>query len=120
MEPIDSIEDSMRGVVTYELKNGQRVQIDARAVREVGAAAILREYGYGEMLPTERVSVSQSGRVIGSVPPDFYPLAIRSSSFLYDPRPGDFVRDGDQWRASSNLGPGDFDMIPGFERIDPS
>lgn len=114
VQRIESMEDDMRDIATYELSDGQRVSIDARVVREVGAATILREHGYGHLLPTDRLPVTQSGRAVGTVSPDFDPAFIKSKSFLYDPRPGDFVRGGKGWKAAATLGPGDFEMIPGF------
>lgn len=114
MRRIDSIEDQMRGVAVYELANGQRVRIDARAVRELGISAILRDMGLEDQIPAERVIVTQHGRKIGTVPGDFDPLFIKSKNYFYDPRPGDFIREGDVWIASRMLGPGDLAAVPGF------
>jgi hypothetical protein len=108
--------------VTYELSNGQYIQLDSRAVAEFGAARMIREAGYGHLIPTERVAVMQHGRRVGTVPPTFDPFSIRSNTFLYDVRPGDFKREGDVWIASRTLGPGDLEAVPGFvwERIQPA
>ena len=114
MRRIDSIEDQMKGVVTYELANGQRVAMDANVAREFGAGAILRDMGLGDQVPTERVVVTQHGRKVGTVPGDFDPLAIKSKDYFYDPRPGDFVRECDAWVAGRKLGPGDLEAVPGF------
>lgn len=114
MVRLESIEDEMRGVVTYRLKDGRMLQLDARAVREHGAAALLRDMGHGDELPTERMAVVQRGRRIGTLPPDFDPLFIKSNSFWYDPRPGDFRRDGNVWVANKMLGPSDLEAVPGF------
>lgn len=70
--------------------------------------------GTGRAAATERIPVMQYGRRIGSVPPSFDPERIRSATFLYDPRPGDFVRHGDVWVANNMLGPGDLEAVPGF------
>lgn len=70
--------------------------------------------GAGSVRRTERVPVIQDGRQVGSVPPSFDPTAIRSTNWLYDPRPGDFRREGDTWIASRTLGPGDLEAVPGF------
>lgn len=102
--------------MTFELSNGQRLRCSAMAVEEAGGVELLRRAGYGHLLPTERVPVMQCGKRVGSLPPDFDSMRIKSLSFLYDPRPGDFVRDGDAWVASKMLGPGDFEMVPGFRR----
>ncbi len=114
MRRIDSIEDQMEGVVTYELGNGRRVRMDARIAREYGPGEILREMGLGDQVPTEHIVVTQHGRKIGTVPGDFDPFTIKSKNYFYDPRPGDFRRDGDVWIASRMLGPGDLEAVPGF------
>lgn len=41
----------------------------------------------------EREAVKWNGKKVGTVPAGFDPLRIRSASFFYDPRPGDFTRD---------------------------
>ncbi len=116
MERLESITDEMDGVVTYEFKDGRRVRLPLNVVREYGAADVLRRMGLGDELPTERVAVMWHGRNVGTVPPDFDPMLIKSNTFLYDARPGDFVREGDVWVAAKNLGPGDLDAIKGFVR----
>lgn len=116
MTRLESIEDQMNGVVTYEFRDGRRVRLDARAVREVGAAELVRAMGHGDLLPTERVPVMQYGRRVGTLPPDFDPANIKSRSFLYDPRPGDFRREGGAWIANRTLGASDLDMVPDFRR----
>lgn len=113
---IPNYEDDARGVVTYELRGGTRVCISARGVRAVGAASIIRDMGLGHLLPTDRVPVVQEGRQIGTLPPDFDPMFIKSRSPLYDPQPGDFLRQGAVWIAARALGPGDLDAVPGFVR----
>jgi hypothetical protein len=70
--------------------------------------------GTGRTNSTERIMVLQHGRRVGSVPPSFDPRAIKSGSFFYDVRPGDFIREGDHWKASRTLGPGDLESVPGF------
>lgn len=115
MRKLESIEDRMNGMVTYELDDGKRLRVDARLVQKIGIAAILREYGYEA--PTERLPVYQRGRKVGTVPADFDPEFIKSRSFFYEPRPGDFKREGDGWVAEKMLGPGDLDAVPGFRRI---
>lgn len=100
--------------VTCEFEDGRCIKIDARAAQEVGINQILRDRGYGHLIPTERVPVIQHGRKIGSVAGDFDSYAINSTSFFYDPRPGDFRREEDGWVASGTLGPGDIEAIPGF------
>jgi hypothetical protein len=100
--------------VTYELPDGKWITLDGRAVREYGAPRILRDMGYGHLLPTERVPVMQEGRRIGTMEPYFDPLSVKSTSPFYDVREGDFKREGDVWIASRTLGPGDLEAVPGF------
>ena len=70
--------------------------------------------GTGRAVSAEPIPVMQHGRRVGYLPPSFDPTAIRSTSFLYDPRPGDFRREADVWVASRTLGPGDLESVPGF------
>ena len=114
MERIEDIADQMRGTVTYALSDGRRVRFDARAVHEFGIERLMKAEGLSDMIPTGRVDVFQRGKKVGTVPAAFEPIAIKSTSFFYDVRPGDFVRDGDHWNASRTLGPGDFEAVPGF------
>ena len=116
MRRIETIEDQMRGTVTYDLGDNQFIRLDARTVREFGVEEILRQAGHGDKIPTGRVNVMRKGRLLGTVPATFEPMAIKSASILYDPRPGDFVRQGDHWEVAWNLGPGDLDCVSGFER----
>lgn len=116
MRYIPSIEDDVRDVKTYELADGKRVRLDGKSVREIGAAALLHSLGLAESpskLP--RRPVYQSGRKIGTLPGSFDPNCVRSSSWLYEPRRGDFVEDGDGWRADPMLGPGDICAVAGFK-----
>lgn len=112
MHLIESFEDQMNGVRTYEMHDGRRIRITEEAVCKYGAVKILRDMGY--QFPTERVPVIQHGKRIGSVPGDFDHMHIKSKSPWYDPRPGDFVRKGEEWVASRTLGPGDLEAVPGF------
>jgi hypothetical protein len=112
MRKIESPEDQMRGTVTYELDDGRFICLDARQVRDYGLEEMLK--GYGVDVPKGRVPVFQRGRQIGTVPATFEPAAIKSMSFLYDVRPGDFYRTSEGWEASKTMGPGDFEAVPGF------
>ena len=109
--------DDMNGWTTYTwVENGQyrAIRVDLRSLREHGIRTILEAQGLGHVIPTERVSVHQNGKQIGTVPGDFDPLAVKSKSFFFDMRPGDFTRDGDKWIAHRSLCPGDFAAVPGF------
>lgn len=117
----DDIELQMRGIARYELANGQRIDLDARAVAEHGAATILRHYGLTNLLPTERVKVVYCGKEVGTLPADFDPSSVRSKSFLYDPRHGDFRwKDSGVVEVDKSLGPGDLDSVVGFVRNEQS
>ena len=114
MKRLDSNDDLMRGVVTYEFANGQRICLNERDVRKYGAETMLRESGYADLLETKRLPVMWCGKQVGTLPPNFDPRAAKSRSSFYDFRPGDFIRDGDVWTASKSLGPGDLEAVPGF------
>jgi hypothetical protein len=111
---IESEMDTARGVITYDLGDGRYVTLDALAVQRYGAVKMLRAYGVGMPKATDRVVVMQDGRRVGTAPGDFDPYFIKSTSFMYDPRPGDFKREGDVWVASRMLGGGDLECVPGF------
>lgn len=70
--------------------------------------------GEGRATATERLPVLQDGRRIGSVPPSFDPTRIRSLSWMYSPRTGDFTAGNAAWIAAPNLGPGDLEAVAGF------
>lgn len=114
MRRIESVEDEMRGTVTYDLGGGRFATFDARTVRKYGLAALMCDLDIE--MPTERLPVVHHGRRVGTMAPDFDPVTVRSVSFMYDPRPGDFRREGDTWVASRTLGPGDLDYVAGFVR----
>lgn len=114
MQRIEDIAYQMRGTVTYALPDGRRVRFDARAVREFGIEALMKAEGLADMIPTGRLDVFQHGKKVGTVPAAFEPIAVKSTSFWYNVRPGDFVREGDRWNASRTLGPGDLEAVPGF------
>ena len=120
MNLLASTQDHLRDIVTYELSDGRRVEIYGGDVRRFGAAAMLRRAGLGQFLSTGRVPVMQSGRRVGTMSPDFDPAYVCSRSPLYDPRPGDFRRDGDVWIADKMLGPGDLMAVAGFLPETPS
>jgi hypothetical protein len=102
----------MRETVTFEVGDGRYLTVRARDLKTYGLEELMKAREIAP--PTERVDVYHLGKKIGSVPGSFDPLTIRSTSFFYDPRPGDFVREGDKWIASPTLGPGDIEAIDGF------
>lgn len=112
-----TIADDMNRAWTYELPDGRRIQLDRRAVAEVGAAELIRRAGLEPFAPGEEgqmLPVYQSGRRIGQLPASFDPEAARSASPLFDIRPGDFKREGDGWTACRTLGPGDLGSLKEF------
>jgi hypothetical protein len=70
--------------------------------------------GTGRTNSKEPVPVIQHGRRIGWLSPSFDPNNFKSTNWLYDARPGDFVREGNHWIAARTLGPGDLEAVPGF------
>lgn len=114
MIKLESIQDQMQGFVTYKLDDGRCVRFDQASVNEFGLAALMSHYGVE--IPASRAPVFQRGRKIGTLPSVFEPMAIKSTSFLYDVRPGDFRRSAEGWIASDSLGPGDFECIPEFAK----
>lgn len=112
MRRIESLEDRKNRVETYEFDDGRRITFDAYMIEQIGLAEAMRRAGV--KLDERPAPVLHRGRRIGTVPCDFDPTRIKSLSFLYEPRPGDFVRRGDHWDAADTMMPGDFSAIPGF------
>lgn len=117
MRRIESPLDYMRGTVTYELADGRYATFDARTIQQYGLARLMEAHGVE--MPTERLPVIQHGKRIGTMAPDFDPDFVHSISFLYDPRPGDFKREGDAWIVGRTLGASDVDCVAGFVRDPP-
>lgn len=104
-------------VAVYALSDGHYINIQHSRYGyplPMGLVDALRANGY-EML-NDPVPVHQFGRLIGTVPGNFHPGMIKSRSFFYEPRHGDFIRKKYHWEASPTLGSGDLDAIPGFIR----
>lgn len=113
MRLIESIEDQMNRVMTFELDDGRLIRLDARDVELHGAAKLIASMGI-EVNKGKPVPVFQDGQMVGTVPFDFEPALIKSKSILYEPRPGDFKRTKKGWEATIYLGQGDLMSIPGF------
>lgn len=107
------MQDDMDRAVTYEWPDGRRLRCDRRAVEKHGIEAIAKMYGME--VPTDRIPVFHHGERVGTVPATFDPGMIKSKSFFYDPRPGDFTRTEEGWQAHKSLGPGDIAAVPGFQ-----
>lgn len=108
------VEDQMTGDVICYFDDGMAQRFDRRSVQEYGLPELLKWAGRSADIPTGRLDVMQHGRKVGTVPATFDPMNIKSSSFWYEPRGGDFTREGDVWLASRTLGPGDLEAVPGF------
>lgn len=70
--------------------------------------------GVGNRPATEPIPVVREGITVGTVPPSFNPDNIKSTSYVYRPRSGDFRRAGNCWQASPALGDGDLEAVAGF------
>lgn len=103
-------------LVEHRLENGRVVRLIEREVAALGLAEALRRAGFGSDDARGRLPVMLGGLMVGTLPADLDPSAIRSRSDFYDPRPGDLVRSGSRWIASETLGQGDLDAIQGFRR----
>lgn len=114
MKKIDSIHDYRDGFVTYEFTNGQMVRLDRRDIEMFGLDECLRAVGAEDAVDAGRVKVMQDRQLVGTVPETFDPDHIQSKSQMYEPRRGDFRREGADWVADPMLGLGDFLAIPGF------
>lgn len=112
MRRLHSITDDMRDIVTYEFDDGRCIAFSGRDLRKYGISEMLKQYGVEQ--PTGRVDVFWGGKKVGTVPAYFDPQAAKSSSWLYDIRPGDFTRTERGWEAVPQLGPGDLEAIPEF------
>jgi len=75
-------------------------------VREYGVAALMGGIGEADQVPTERVPVIFHGLRVGTLPGDFDAQNVKSLSWLYDPRPGDFKREDGAWIVGRAVGPG--------------
>jgi hypothetical protein len=108
-----------RKLMDYYADTGPPVVLDgAGAITET--VEVLRDQtcrtckGEGRIAATWQIAVMQDGERIGTVPPSFDPGKIESLNALYQPRFGDFRREGDVWIADTMLGPSDLDAVPGF------
>lgn len=114
MRRIENPMDDFRNrKVTYELDDGRRVDVDPRLIQEIGLRKVMERLGVE--MPAERIPVFHHGERVGTVPAEFDPAFIKSKSFFYDPRPGDFTRIAEGWQVSHTMGPGDVASVPGFQ-----
>lgn len=113
MRRIESLEDEMRGTITYDLEDGRYLNVDAEMVRTLGITAVLKLNGVEP--PKGRLPVFWAGHEAGTLPAAFDPLQIRSLTSFYRPRAGDFKRTDRGWEAANTLGPGDLEAGPEFQ-----
>ena len=120
MEEITCEQDRLNRARVFRLPDGRYASFDAGTVERVGLHQLLRDAGVD--LDFTPVPVHQGGRTVGTLPACFCPTAFKSKSWLYEPRPGDFRKDGNIWLASPGLGPGDLEAVPGFvvAKLEPS
>ena len=101
--------------ITFHPPNGKRLTVAGDMVRAMGIKRVFEVFKIADQLPTERFDLFQDGRKIGTLPPDFDPLFVKSKTFLYQVRQGDFTFDNDKWIADRTLCPGDLEAVPGFQ-----
>ena len=118
IEDVTSIEDERRRIARYRLPDGKMLAVGIESLELHGLDRILRGAGYGHLL-NARMPVVWCGRIIGTLPAAFDSRNIQSASFMYQPRAGDFTRDGDRWIASDTMGLGDLRYVVGFEESEP-
>lgn len=115
------------GIVAAELRIDERALHDISYMKDYVPKVLSREMArvVGEKILVQlmgsiardaarRYDVYQNGRHVGTMGS----LPVRSTSWLYDPRPGDFrveTREGQQVIvADPTLGPGDLEAVAGF------
>lgn len=105
-------ENHMDRTITVDLGDGRIADVEIDFIRRFGLKAVAEHFGVP--VSDRYLPVVYHVRVVGSLPEAWHPLEIKSKTFLYDPRPGDFVREGDKWIAARTLGPGDIEAVSDF------
>ena len=113
MRELTGFEDMLRGIRRFELSDGKWINLSARDIEEYGLKALLTYHGYPNELD-DRLDLIENGCKIGTLPGSFDPMNVKSGSFWYKPRRGDFEMRGNQVHMIAHLGPGDLESIPGF------
>ena len=111
----ETLENQMKRTITFDLGDGRMVDVPSDFIRMHGLKAVAEHFGVP--VSDRYLPVIYHGRVVGSLPETWHPLEIKSKTYFYDPRPGDFVRDGDKWIAAQTLGPGDIEAVTDFVRL---
>lgn len=115
VEIIDDPILAKRGEIAIRVGRDRYHSIEINKVRQAGLKKFCGAI-FGIDIGDARVPVIQHGRTVGTLPDVWHPALAVSTSFLYEPRPGDFVRAGAVWIAHPTLGPGDLDAITDFQR----
>ncbi len=97
-------EDQMNRRVRYR-RGDHEVLLDERDVQLYGLDEMLKRVGLEQ--DHTPLPVIYQGENVGTLPASFDPRRVKSSTFLYEARPGDFRLDGDKWIADKMLGLGD-------------
>ena len=113
MRELTRFEDERRGIRRFELSDGKWIDLSAQDIEEYGLKALLAHHGYSNELDA-RLDLIEDGRKIGTLPGSFDPMNVKSGSFCYKPRRGDFEMRGNQVHMIAHLGAGDLESIPGF------
>jgi hypothetical protein len=108
--------DILSSAVTFVLEDGRRLTCDKSMLQDIGLERLFASQGLSLDAEGERRDVIQSGKVVGSLPVHFDPNNIKSRSFMYRPRSGDFEWGEAGWIAHPSLGPSDLNAIPEFRR----
>ena len=99
----------------YDLGDGKRIRLAGSEVRRFGAVTMLHRMGLGpNPADLPRKPVYQGGEMIGTLPADFNPYHVRSTSMLYEARAGDFKETSTAIEAAKSLCPGDLLAVVGF------
>jgi len=116
MRDITTIEEQMKALRTFEFADGSRITLDDRMVRTYGALRAVQMACPDWQPDHSPIPVYQSGRMIGTLS-QLWDHTTARNTMMYQPRPGDFRREGDRWIADPMLGPGDL-LHAGVNMID--
>lgn len=108
----ETLKNHIDRTLTVDLGDGRMADVEIDVIRRFGLKAVAEHFGVP--VSDRYLPVVYLGRIVGSLPEAWHPLEIKSKTFLYDPRPGDFVREGDKWIAARTLGPGDIEAVSDF------
>ena len=104
MPETTTFEDQMNRRVRYS-QGDREVLLDEKAVQLYGLAEMLKRAGLEQ--DHTPLPVVYCGEIVGTLPASFDPRRVKSCTFLYQAREGDFRLEGGKWVADRMLGPGD-------------